>query len=237
VGALECWIFETATWSQATKLPAANEHWTWGLIDLRFSNNSKYLFIEEPLLYVYEVGSWRQVKTLLVTGATTDAKIASSADNRLLALGSDVGTRLYEIGTWRSIRTLPSGNGQAQALAFASDGRLVAANSDASVSIWDLKSAHPPPRLTGQVGKVGALALSPDAKTLAVADMSEAIRLRNMATGRELFSLTGHETAVNALAFSPDGTVLASGGSDATVRLWRAPGLGEGGLRGSGEKK
>jgi WD40 repeat protein len=224
VGAFHVFISDVTTWRQV-QLPEAGAD----VVDLRFSRDGKYLISENPTVHVHEVGSWRLEKTVLSGGATTDARIAASEDG-LLAVGRDIGTHLYETGTWRVLRILEdTTRQQPQALAFARDGRLVVANGDASLCIWDLNRSGLPPRLTGQVGRVSALAVSPNSKTLAVADMSGAIRLRNMSTGKELFSLEGHETAVNALCFSPDGAVLASGGSDGTARLWSTASLNEAG--------
>jgi WD40 repeat protein len=50
--------------------------------------------------------------------------------------------------------------------------------------------------------------------------MSGAIKLWNLATGKELFTLAGHEVSV--LSRFSRWHDFASGSSDTTVRLWRA---------------
>jgi WD40 repeat protein len=69
---------------------------------------------------------------------------------------------------------------------------------------------------------VKALALSPDGKILASGAgwVESAIRLWDVATGREIRRLQGHRVFVIALVFWPDGKTLASASGDQTIRLW-----------------
>jgi WD40 repeat protein len=216
-------IFEMATPPRRIKtLAGKGDQLAWNVDNAQFSKDGKYLFFEQPLIYVYETGSWRFVDVLPATGDNPVTKIAVSPDNRVLAMGGNPGVRLYEMGSWRPRGPPLTGHsGRIGSLEFAGNDQIVYGSTDGNLFIWNLKGSGQPTRLTGQVGKIGALAVSIDAKTLAVGDMTGSIKLRNMATGQELFALDGHETAVNALVYSPDGKLLASGGSDGTIRLWR----------------
>jgi WD40 repeat protein len=69
---------------------------------------------------------------------------------------------------------------------------------------------------------VSAVAFSPDGETLASASYSGAIRLWEVATGRERYRSPGHRGAVWSLTYSADGRWLASASSDTTVLLWSA---------------
>jgi sugar lactone lactonase YvrE len=71
------------------------------------------------------------------------------------------------------------------------------------------------------------LALSPDGTLLAAAWVSSdnAIRLYDLATGKELRRLRGHTSRVTTLTFSGDGKTLASASyPDQTIRTWEVPG-------------
>ncbi len=196
---------------------------------LRFSLDSKFLVAgEKGFTDVWEVGSWRALTNL---SGSSGRDVAFSNNGKLLATGIHSETvQLWEVGTWRLLQTLTSGRGfgslefghAISTLAFTPDSHaLVTGSVDSTIRIWDLTTGEQT-TLRGQAGKVMALAISPlNGKTLAASDMS-GVKLWNLATGKELFTLVGHEASVLSLAFSPDGMTLASGSSDTTVRLWRA---------------
>ena len=68
--------------------------------------------------------------------------------------------------------------------------------------------------------RVLSVALSPDGKMVASAGDDKTVRLRDVASGKEIRQLEGHQYQVHCVAFSPDGKMVASGGEDRTVRLW-----------------
>jgi WD40 repeat protein len=74
--------------------------------------------------------------------------------------------------------------------------------------------------LKGHAGAVCGVAFSPDGQRLASASGDQTVKIRDSATGRELFALKGHAGWVNSVAFSPDGQRLASASNDQTVRIW-----------------
>jgi WD40 repeat protein len=105
----------------------------------------------------------------------------------------------------------------------AGDG--LASERGSSVVHFDL-SAGRERRIEGVARKVLALALFPDGRTLAVAEPSGTIQVRDLPTGRLLrhvrVDLPGPIPGPKAgLVFSPDGAFVTTGGSwDGTLPLW-----------------
>src|SRR5262249_30408238 len=62
---------------------------------------------------------------------------------------------------------------------------------------------------------------APDGKTLASGGWDDAVRLWEVATGKEMRTLGAHQAMVAAVAFSRGGKTLVSrGGLDGVVRFW-----------------
>src|SRR5262249_30540786 len=104
---------------------------------------------------------------------------------------------------------------------------------DNTVMIWDAASGRLTRTLKGHANTVFCLAISPDAKRLATGDghapgqggerLPGLVKIWDLQTGQELFTLKGHTTAVRAMAFSPDGERLATRGHGRPkyeVKLW-----------------
>src|SRR2546423_1624132 len=74
-------------------------------------------------------------------------------------------------------------------------------------------------------GSARAVAFAPDGKTVASGGDDTNIRLRAVATGKEIRALQGHEDAITmvwSVAVAPDGKSLASGGANNAGQLWDA---------------
>jgi hypothetical protein len=65
------------------------------------------------------------------------------------------------------------------------------------------------------------LAVSPDGRFLAInRSDTDAISVRDLATGKEVATRGGYRALVDTLAFRPDGKALASGHADGTALVW-----------------
>ncbi len=72
----------------------------------------------------------------------------------------------------------------------------------------------------GHPASVRAVAFSPGRRLIASAGNDGAVRLWDVAGGREVLCLQGHTDRAKSVAFSPDGRRIASASEDGTVRLW-----------------
>jgi len=113
-------------------------------------------------------------------------------------------------------------------LAFSPDGKLLA-SADNTIRIWDVQTGTM--LRFGQIESkaVQNIKFSLDGKSLAAGGSDYAVRLLDVATGKEKFVLLDQQPQFGssrrtefikgvALAFAPDGKTLASGGR--TLRLW-----------------
>jgi WD40 repeat protein len=74
--------------------------------------------------------------------------------------------------------------------------------------------------ITAHAGGVNAVAFTADGKTLATGGADNAVRLWDVATGKERATLRGHREAVTSVAIAPDGKTLFSGSGDKTIKVW-----------------
>jgi WD40 repeat protein len=119
-------------------------------------------------------------------------------------------------------------------LAFSRDGKRMAAiaasgdnNVPGNVVVFDLLTGKElgqfPWRENDEDGwDPGPLAFSPDGRMLSVpgGKDAKAVRLMEIATGRERCRLKGHTQYVKEAAFSPNGQTMATQYPDDTIRLW-----------------
>jgi WD40 repeat protein/beta-lactamase regulating signal transducer with metallopeptidase domain len=158
---------------------------------------------------------------------------------------------LFDVATGKELRRIESPQPVAS-FAFSPDGRVLAAeNADRTITCWEVASGKERGRLgkpvadQPQSGGGGMIALrvridgmngnsfnelagpvgltySPDGRALAARGSGMAVRVWDVASGKEVGQLKGHGGRVETVAFAPDGKTLASGSKDTTVLLWNA---------------
>jgi len=93
-----------------------------------------------------------------------------------------------------------------RAVAFTPDGSAVtAAGNESHIRFWKCADRQPMLSRDPQMRRIRSLIFSADGGTVVSRDDNR------------------HHKAILAVAFAPDGTTMVSGGSDATIRLWKAP--------------
>jgi WD40 repeat protein len=159
--------------------------------------------------------------------------LAFRADSKLLASGGrDGSVRVWDPASGKQLHEFPGPfpDGWIKSVALSPDGRFVAAASNelldqqsstwlGDVKVWDLSSKQLLHTLKGHRGEVIDVTFSPDGQRLASTSDDQSVRVWEVKTGREIFTLRG---ADHWAAYSPDGKHLATGNWDGTVKVWDA---------------
>ena len=113
--------------------------------------------------------------------------------------------------------------GRAEMIAYASTSSVQGLGAWAmgnTIHLLDITSSWAPRSLATHTGGVSALTISPDRRLLASAGKNDkTVKIWEIATGHELWSLTAVVNWGTAMSFSPDGRWLAAG-SENSVQLW-----------------
>jgi RNA polymerase sigma factor (sigma-70 family) len=154
-------------------------------------------------------------------------------DGKTLLSGEIDGVvHLWDVGSGQEVRSFGMPDKRLHRFALSPDGKLVAiAPQGKAPALWDVESGQMLGRLPGQE-RILSLAFSPDGKRLAAGiEDSDAIRLWDVATRKEVRSFVGKKepplsprfgTIAQAIAFTPDGKTLVSlgGHEDDKIRVW-----------------
>jgi len=218
----------------------ADEGYTWAY---KFSADGKTLVTggQDKIIRLWEVATGRLRRE--ITGhPNMVGKLALSPDGAMLAtLGETQGEwyypwdnfiRIWDVASGKETRrlTMPIHKRFGDqslgfnTLAFAPDGQtLVTAGQDDILRFWnpgtgtELRSISLGSRTYVGTRATAALAFAPDGKTLAVG--TNAIRLLDTASGRDVCTFGGHRAGVHATA-TTDGTTAFTAGREGNVVIW-----------------
>ncbi|HKO95646.1 MAG TPA: caspase family protein [Pyrinomonadaceae bacterium] len=191
--------------------------------------------------YDHTVRLWDSNKAdeLRVLKGQTDrvASVALSGDGKVLVsgimgtIGRSDSVRIWDPVTGQLLKPLTAASISIHSLDINHDGsKLIGTGSgSASYSKWNLSLSDSVETVkypqSGPSGfRPGRLAMSADARLVALGGRNGVVKLSELESGREIFSLPGHKNDVWALVMSRKGDVLASADSDSTIKLWSSTG-------------
>lgn len=173
---------------------------------LSFSPDCKRLAVSGQALWVYDVGTGREILSLReVHGPSLAIAAAFSPDGSRVANADGETALVWDVATGKALQRLRSPLGPIAALAFSPDGKRLAAAGRGTV-LWDVETGKELLTLRGAGRAVG---FSPDGLHLAAVSGDGAARLWRTTVGQDSSAFGGDGT-IGAVAFTADGQRLAS---------------------------
>ena len=185
---------------------------------------------------VWDVDSGALIFETAAEGRPRAAVKLSPSGDRVLILGSEFEAegwvRTFSVFDIASKTALGTGtllsHLSAHTATFGPTGRLLVLGTEEGLQVWDVNAwelIHTDDDPEIRFRHPGTLVFNADGSLLATATKDGDLRIRNMATGKNVEWLTAHQSAIRSLAFSHDEQWLATVSEDKTARLWSVPDL------------
>lgn len=144
--------------------------------------------------------------------------VVFSPDGKQVASTSaDQTSKLWDTATGQEIWTRKNFTEAFGNLAFSPKGTLIVGSSTDRTVLRDAKSGEEIQKFEGDFPCV----FSGDEKLVAFANHPDlTIKVWNLATWENIYTLEGHTGGIVSLAFNPEGTRIASASFDKTIKLW-----------------
>jgi WD40 repeat protein len=111
---------------------------------------------------------------------------------------------------------------QSKCVAFSPDGQRVAVAWMDDGILYDWQTRATVHRFGGHSNTLSDLAFSPDGTKLATVSHDRKLKLWDVESGSEEYTIVAHSDWVRSVAFADDGWSLLTAGDDGFVRIWHA---------------
>jgi WD40 repeat protein len=148
---------------------------------------------------------------------------AISADGRLLAAADARTGSIYVCSPAQGtmLRLTVRRQSSVSVLRFSEDGRrLISAHNDGSICHWDLATQAVLNELAGNSQPVTAVEFLPGDQRIISTGVDGAVRIRNLDSSHEEWSVESGDAGISTLAMSPDGRTAAWGGYNRRIVVW-----------------
>jgi RNA polymerase sigma factor (sigma-70 family) len=170
-------------------------------------------------IFLWDVASGKEIRRF--DGHAKVVRAIAFGGKLLASAGSDRTVRLWDVDTGKELRRLHGDS----PVVFAPDGKTLAcADNQGDIHLWDALTGTELRHWSAYNGGSDlliSLAFSPDGKQLAsTGHYDHAIRLWEVATGKEIRPTNGHTGVVRTLRFAADGKSLVSTAVDNEAIQW-----------------
>jgi WD40 repeat protein len=200
------------SWDEPRTIQVASQ----GLADVQFSPDGATLLTvsESGVYFLYDVETWRQIRTVSVSRAKWQHRVAWLADGRSflavddrqsvvqLAVDGESPTRtwaLKDMGALRALVVLPD-----QQHFVLGAGSLLDRHDFESEDRRRMRRSH--------TGDIISIRVTPDGKSLLSAGQDQTIRHIDIASESERQRFTADTYCTQVVCISPDGRIIVSGG-------------------------
>jgi len=181
---------------------------------LSFSPDGRYFgtYSLDGIVQVWDSATWQVIQEFSDPNAT-GWRLFFLADSAHISSGS--GT-VWNITNGELEHVLSRGH----RVTFSADGVWMADNGgEQGIALWRVEDWQMEREIvTTHTGD--HLVFSPDSRLLASSGPDFNVKVLDVTTGQELYTLQGHQSIIHGLAFSSDNRWLASASMDTTVKIW-----------------
>jgi WD40 repeat protein len=184
------------------------------------------------LLIEWQAGKSRRIGSAHSKGV---GALDFGPESRTLASGGGDGVvRLWDVASGARIGGMGRHNDRIHSLAFEPNGRnVITASDDLTIRVWDANTKKEVRAFAENMDKLITAAFSADrtvvaysAKTIEI-DLTRNrrtdkrfVRMRDLSSGRDLFTFEGHTGDITGVAFLPGRRFILSCSVDKTVKIW-----------------